>query len=344
MGCVRGWGWVAVALATAAACTGANAFMCSDDSQCSADVVDGVCQPDGLCSFPDPDCDSGQRYGENTGSLAGQCVPVAGTTGVVATSTTTGPPTPDDSTGPGATSALDPTTSTTSGPPPGDSSSAGSGSSTGEPVDPSLVLWLPFERDQPFADASTYANGVDCANDVCPTAAGGDATFDGQGQALQILDAPHFDTPGGFTLATWVQLDPIADFQIAILTKPLSVGIFNTWELYYYRESDTEFSLYLCMAELSSDACTSVSLAIDNASQWHHVAATYDPPTATLWLDGAQAGSFDSTGFVGDTGAIFVGADRDNGMVESFFTGSLDDIRVYDRALDPSEIEALAMP
>jgi hypothetical protein len=33
-----------------------------------------MCQPVGYCSFPDPACTSGQRYGELAGPLADQCV------------------------------------------------------------------------------------------------------------------------------------------------------------------------------------------------------------------------------------------------------------------------------
>lgn len=336
--------WVALALAGAVACAGASAFTCSDDSQCSADVVRGVCQPDGLCSFPDPDCTSGQRYGENSGSLSGQCVPVPGTTTVSDTTSTSGPPPGTTSEVGGSTSAAgDTTTTTTTGLPPADSSSGGGESSTGEAVDPSLVLWLPFDPATPFEDASTYANPVACPKDQCPEVAADAATFDGQGEALQIPDAPHFDTPGGYTIAAWVQLDPAAELQIGILTKPLSVGIFNTWELYFYRDAGSDaLDLWFCMADGPNDVCVFQTMAIDAVAQGFHAAATFDPPTATLWVDGQPAESFDVAAFTADTGPIFVGADRDNGVVESFFTGILDDIRVYDRALDAAELATLA--
>jgi hypothetical protein len=59
----------------AAACAGGS-FVCTDDSECRTREGDGVCHVDGYCSFPDPDCASGLRFGEHSGSVSGQCTPV----------------------------------------------------------------------------------------------------------------------------------------------------------------------------------------------------------------------------------------------------------------------------
>jgi hypothetical protein len=52
-------------------CFGGGAFACSDSAQCGAG---GTCEPNGLCSFNDPTCQSGRRYGEAAGDLNGVCV------------------------------------------------------------------------------------------------------------------------------------------------------------------------------------------------------------------------------------------------------------------------------
>jgi cysteine-rich repeat protein len=58
------------------ACSQLETFECGSSDQCMSDVVAGVCQADGWCSFPDEACGSGQRYGELAGDgLAGECVP-----------------------------------------------------------------------------------------------------------------------------------------------------------------------------------------------------------------------------------------------------------------------------
>lgn len=46
------------------------------DTQCADGDVAGVCELDvGVCSFPDDECESRQRYGTFAGGVAGMCVP-----------------------------------------------------------------------------------------------------------------------------------------------------------------------------------------------------------------------------------------------------------------------------
>jgi hypothetical protein len=50
---------------------GGGAFHCERDDQCTGG---GSCEANGLCSFPDPECGSGRRYGELAGDLSRTCV------------------------------------------------------------------------------------------------------------------------------------------------------------------------------------------------------------------------------------------------------------------------------
>lgn len=67
--------WVAfIALNGLLAGCGPAAFGCSDDDQCQSDGAAGTCEQTGFCSFPDPVCPSGRRYGDLAGGgYAGQC-------------------------------------------------------------------------------------------------------------------------------------------------------------------------------------------------------------------------------------------------------------------------------
>ena len=53
-----------------AGCLRKTEFQCANDSSCGAN---GRCEPTNFCSFADPDCESGRRYDQSAGSLAGQC-------------------------------------------------------------------------------------------------------------------------------------------------------------------------------------------------------------------------------------------------------------------------------
>jgi len=54
-----------------AGCLKAGDYRCASATDCGAN---GQCQPGGHCSFGDATCASGQRYGDLSGAVAGQCV------------------------------------------------------------------------------------------------------------------------------------------------------------------------------------------------------------------------------------------------------------------------------
>jgi len=62
-----------VALASAS-CVRGGAYHCRTNDQCLFEGASGVCEALGFCSFPDPGCPSGYRYGEHAGDYANQCV------------------------------------------------------------------------------------------------------------------------------------------------------------------------------------------------------------------------------------------------------------------------------
>jgi len=74
---------VALAGSLTAGCLTFPGFECEDSEQCGDG---GVCEPQGHCSYADPYCESGRRYGPHAGALANECVPVADATGSETTS------------------------------------------------------------------------------------------------------------------------------------------------------------------------------------------------------------------------------------------------------------------
>jgi hypothetical protein len=62
-----------------AGCLRGPDYRCASATDCGAQ---GTCQPGGHCSFADPSCATGQRFGELSGAFAGQCVGAGGDAGV----------------------------------------------------------------------------------------------------------------------------------------------------------------------------------------------------------------------------------------------------------------------
>ena len=58
------------------ACSSDDEFGCVNAGQCGDG---GACEPNGYCSFPDPECPSGRKYGsQSAAGVAGQCVAAEG--------------------------------------------------------------------------------------------------------------------------------------------------------------------------------------------------------------------------------------------------------------------------
>ena len=76
-----------------------------------------------------------------------------------------------------------------------------------------------------------------------------------------------------------------------------------------------------------------------DGTTWMHIVATYDGTDIKIYIDGilnkTKSGQFQIA-----TNHVYLGIGaQDNGYQP--FQGSLDDVRIYDRALDASEISAL---
>jgi hypothetical protein len=161
---------IAAVLALGAACgCKVGAFTCADDSQCDDGGAAGMCEATGGCSFPDPTCASGRRYGNHApDGLGGTCVvddllttqtsdPSASdslgeTTEPDETLSATDPSADADSTTAAVTASAGSDTSTTTAPTTTAATDMGSSESTGGPTGDFLD-----EFDRP--DAAVLGNG-----------------------------------------------------------------------------------------------------------------------------------------------------------------------------------------
>jgi hypothetical protein len=77
--------------------------------------------------------------------------------------------------------------------------------------------------------------------------------------------------------------------------------------------------------------------------QWKHVAVVLGPSGGILYLDGVQVGSNTTMmlrpGDLGRTTKNYIG--RSQFFVDPYLDGSIDEFRIYNRALAPEEIRTL---
>jgi len=86
-----------------------------------------------------------------------------------------------------------------------------------------------------------------------------------------------------------------------------------------------------------------LSESVITDGQWHHVGLVYDLISLCryLYVDGAQvAKDTDVVGGVDSDGGLYIGAGKTLDAAR-FFSGLIDDVRIYGAALTAKEIEAI---
>ncbi|MBC8067209.1 MAG: LamG domain-containing protein, partial [Deltaproteobacteria bacterium] len=227
----------------------------------------------------------------------------------------------------------------------GDPSSTGEPvdpSSTGEPVDPDLLVWLSFDdAAAPFADASGNARDGACEAPQCPTSlptdSGGMLHFDGIDDRLSIANDEALQAPSALTLAAWIEVDALAlpTYQ-DVIAKTYGDSNSNSWGIGFPNDSTA-----LRMVMHDGTAVLTIG-TIEWPGGAHHVAGTWDGALARLYLDGVSIGEVELAAIAADTHAVLIGADVNAELEGNYFGGTLDDLRIYQRALAEDEILALA--
>jgi hypothetical protein len=214
---------------------------------------------------------------------------------------------PDSVTGPIAHWKLDETSGTTAV----DSEGGHDGALTNGPV------WIP----------GTIDGGLD---------------FDGLNDRVSV---GTIDVSGsGLTMMGWFNAETIPTSDGRIISKADGPNASDAW--WQLSTTDSGSNRYIRMRIKAGGTTTTLADSSVNltTNQWYFAAATYDNASAAmkLYLDGAEvASATHAVGGAVDTGPTVPVAIGANGTLERFFDGVLDDIRIYNRALNATEISDL---
>ena len=196
------------------------------------------------------------------------------------------------------------------------------------------------DPDGPVNDGTGHGLDAVCAGG-CPARlavgrVGAARTFTGGGEHLEVED-PRLALSTGFTVAAFVR-QPVANNVGTVLAKPHASGVGAAFEL-ALAGGETWFCTRPDASVGDEECLVAAPLAVD---RWVHVAMTWDGATKRLFLDGAVAAEAAGvTTF--DSGPLVLGADAENGLpVTTPFVGDLDEVQLFDRALGPAEVAALA--
>ncbi len=157
--------------------------------------------------------------------------------------------------------------------------------------------------------------------------------FDGRKDWITIEDSASLDLTKGMTLEAWVYPTARLTGWITVLMKERSGGPA------YSLSANSDVgrpSTTINTAEGDRNLAAGPQLPVKT---WTHLAATYDGSTQRLYVNGQLAGTRPQAGNISvSSGKLRIGGNSIWGA--EYFTGYIDEVRVYNRALTQAEIAA----
>ena len=159
--------------------------------------------------------------------------------------------------------------------------------------------------------------------------------FDGLDDCIVIADDGDFDIVDELTITAWIKKAPDNDGYV--LMRNAADNSYRYYGIYTRGTADEVRFYYETSGGLANEAWSSITIDDD---LWHHLALVVNYPTAQLYIDGQPRSEETMNGnMLSGTANVKIGRrDPDN----YYFEGLIDEVRIYDKALNQQEIEALA--
>lgn len=165
--------------------------------------------------------------------------------------------------------------------------------------------------------------------------------FDGSNDRVTI---PHNATlnfgTGDFSIGGWVKGSyPLQNDIYPRLYEKFHTGSETGINIYTSGSNTEDFPSceYVVSGTYRLARATGYSVRDNN---WHHIMCVKDGSGAKIYVDGVERGSYSgSIGNVNTTADASIGWSR--GWDSDYYQGTIDDVRVYNRALTPTEITTL---
>jgi hypothetical protein len=189
-----------------------------------------------------------------------------------------------------------------------------------------LLAWYPFDGDVDDASGNNH-NGENHGS--MPGAdrfgvADRARAFDGERSCVTAARTTDLNfPPAPFSVSVWTLVaDEAADYAIVAKHDP---GYFNGYVLW---ARGSIYGFYL-----SADPRLEAPVPA-GAGIWHHVVGVYDGTKEYLYVDGSIAGQCVAPAYSPNNAPIEIGRAYDR----NYFKGSIDDVRIYNRALSAGEV------
>ena len=164
--------------------------------------------------------------------------------------------------------------------------------------------------------------------------------FDGDGDYVTMGDVNAFDGLAAITVSAWVKsTNGVNDFPSFAGKSSCGAGENGPFLLFLASDSGSgpaTFAITASGGDLGADGTTDV-----DDGNWHFIVGRYDGSLVSVWVDGTKEGENSASGALVSTGNAFeIGGNCNSNW--KYYNGIIDEVRIYSRALGPTEIAALA--
>lgn len=165
-------------------------------------------------------------------------------------------------------------------------------------------------------------------------------SFDGVNDSITVADAASLDLTTGMTIEAWVKPVSLTGWQTVIYKeRPDGALTSLAWSL-YSSDSTAPPAIYGMIAgSVGGNEWThAMGSSMLPLNAWSHLAGTFDGTALRLYVNGVLVRTLSLPGSLAVTsGPLRIGGHSGIGQ---FFNGLIDEVRVYNRALSKSEIQA----
>jgi serine/threonine protein kinase len=205
------------------------------------------------------------------------------------------------------------------------------------PPPPGLIAWWSGDGTANDLLGNRHGKLINGAK-FAPGLIGQAFSFDGRDDFVRIPYSHSLDTPAGFTAEGWIR----------VVSIPGTQNIISRWL------PDSQNRIFSFQRELATGTlCLHVEPAKREKRQptrsaepilpgvWTHVAATCNPQAVKVYCNGKLNGTAIGSSTQLSSSDLLLGASTGEQGVNCYFSGLIDELSLYNRALDASEIAAI---
>jgi hypothetical protein len=193
-----------------------------------------------------------------------------------------------------------------------------------------------------YGNAGSVKNSPTWATSSLPSLSFNDPSALTLNGSTQYVDVTTAVTPtnAAFTACAWVKFAVVSGFESMASINGANVPAFTL-----YRDTGGKFAFDMRSADNTGATLYQVlGATAPTTGTWYHTCGVYDGSQIHLYVNGTQEGTPVSVGSTWTpSGHTYIGGSIWAGSIGNYLNGTVDDVRIYSRALSDTEIGSLAL-